>query len=282
MPLQKLQFRPGINRESTTLSNEGGWFESEKIRFRSGSPEKIGGWVADVGLTPSALQPPAGSFWGTARSMWNWITLASFNLLSVGTNLKFYIQNGVGGNFYDVTPIRATTGAGEATFAATTSSTTLTVTDAGHGAQQNDFVTYSAAASLGGAITATILNAEFQIKTIISNNSYTITSSVAANVSDVGNGGGGTIAAYQLTTGSDVNTVSVGWGAGGWGGINPPAPVSSTLNGAINNSVTTITLVSTTAFAASGTILIDAEIITYAAKGGGNTLTGCARGQSGT
>ena len=282
MPLQKLQFRPGINRESTTLANEGGWFESEKIRFRSGSPEKIGGWVADVGGTPSALQPPAGSFWGICRSMWNWITLSSFNLLSVGTDLKFYIQNGVGGNFYDVTPIRVTTGAGEATFAATTSSTTLTVTDAGHGAQANDFVTYSSAASLGGAITATILNAEFQIKTIISNNSYTITSSVAANASDVGNGGSGTIAAYQVTTGSNVNTVSVGWGAGGWGGINPPSPVSSTLNGAIDAVVTTITLVSTAAFAASGTILIDAEIITYAAKGGGNTLTGCARGQSGT
>ena len=363
MPLQKLQFRPGINRESTTLANEGGWFESEKIRFRSGSPEKIGGWVADVGTTPSALQPPTGSFWGIARSMWNWITLASFNLLSVGTNLKYYIQNGVGGYFYDITPIRFTTAAGEATFAATNGSTTLTVTDAGHGAQANDFVTYSGAVALstqtytadaatdkitfttallngttiqlfttsaapaglsvgtvyyvvnsdtpaascqlslalGGAvvnitgagsgtqtfalttgITATILNAEFQIKTIISNNSYTITSSVAANASDSGNGGSATIAAYQITTGAEVNTASVGWGSGGWGGINPPSPVSSTLNGAIDAVVTTITLVSTAPFAASGTIIIDAEIITYAAKGGGNTLTGCARGQSGT
>ena len=219
MPLQKLQFRPGINRESTTLANEGGWFESEKIRFRSGSPEKIGGWVADVGTTPSALQPPAGSYWGTARSLWNWITLSSFNLLAVGTNLKYYIQNGVGGSFFDITPIRVTTAAGEATFVATNGSTTLTVTDSGHGAQANDFVTFSAAVSLGGAITATILNAEFQIVSITSNNVYTITSSVAANASDVGNGGGGTIAAYQITTGSDVNTVSVGWGAGGWGGI---------------------------------------------------------------
>ena len=220
MPLQKLQFRPGINRESTTLANEGGWFESEKIRFRSGSPEKIGGWVADTGTTDSALKPPAGSYWGVARSLWNWITLSSYNLLGIGTNLKYYIQNGVGGTFYDITPIRVTTAAGEATFAATPSSTTLTVTDAGHGAQQNDFVTYSGAASLGGAITATILNAEFQIKTIISNNSYTITSSVAANGSDVGNGGSAVVAAYQLTTGSDVATVSVGWGSGGWGGIN--------------------------------------------------------------
>ena len=282
MPLQKLQFRPGINRESTTLANEGGWFESEKIRFRSGSPEKIGGWVVDVGTTPSALQPPTGSYWGTARSMWNWNTLSSFNLLGIGTELKYYIQNGVGGDFYDITPIRVTTAAGEATFAATNGSTTLTVTDAGHGAQAHDFVTYSAAVSLGGAITATILNAEFQVVSVISNNVYTITSSVAANSSDSGNGGSATIAAYQVTTGSNVNTTSVGWGSGGWGGINPPLPVSSTLNGAINASVTTITLVSTASFAASGTIIIDAEIITYAAKGGGNTLTGCVRAQFGT
>ena len=282
MPLQKLQFRPGINRESTTLANEGGWFESDKIRFRSGSAEKIGGWIADTGTTPSALQPPTGSYWGTARSLWNWFTLARFNLLSVGTNLKYYIQNGVGGSFFDITPIRLTTAAGDATFAATTGSKTLTVTDAAHGAQAKDFVTYSGAVSLGGAITATILNAEFQVASIISNNSYTITSSVAANASDSGNGGSGTIAAYQITTGPDTNTAGVGWGAGGWGGINPPAPVSSTLNGAIDAVVTTITLVSTAPFAASGTIIIDAEIITYAAKGGGNTLTGCARGQSGT
>ena len=219
MPLQKLQFRPGINRESTTLANEGGWFESEKIRFRSGSPEKIGGWVADTGTTTSTLTPPAGSFWGVCRSLWNWTTLSSYNLLGIGTNLKYYIQNGVGGAFYDITPIRSTTAAGDVTFAATNGSTTLTVTDSAHGAQANDFVTYSGAVSLGGVITATILNAEFQVVSVTSNNVYTITSSVAANASDSGNGGGSTVGAYQITTGSDVATMSVGWGAGGWGGI---------------------------------------------------------------
>jgi len=282
MPLQKLQFRPGVNRESTTLANEGGWFESDKVRFRSGSAEKIGGWVADTGTTNSALTPPAGSFWGTCRSLFNWITLSSYNLLGVGTNLKFYIQSSTGGTFYDVTPLRVTTAAGDVTFAATNGSTTLTVTDAAHGAQANDFVTYSGAASLGGAITAAVLNKEYQVVLVISNNAYTITSTVAANGSDSGSGGGATVGAYQITTGSATSTTSVGWGAGGWGGINPPSPVSSTLNGAINNSVTTITLVSTTPFPASGTIIIDAEIITYAAIGGGNTLTGCVRGQSGT
>jgi hypothetical protein len=282
MPLQKLQFRPGVNRESTTLANEGGWFESDKVRFRSGSAEKIGGWVADTGTSNATLAPPAGSFWGVCRSLWNWITLSSYNLLGVGTNLKFYIQNGNGGTFYDITPIRSTTAAGDVTFAATNGSTTLTVTDAAHGAQANDFVAYSGAVSLGGVITATVLNKEYQVVSVISNNSYTITSTVAANASDVGNGGSATVGTYQITTGSDIFTVSVGWGSGGWGGINPPTPVSSTLNGAINNSVTTITLVSNAAFAASGTVIIDSEIITYAAKGGGTTLTGCTRGQSGT
>ena len=220
MPLQKLQFRPGVNRESTTLANEGGWFESDKVRFRSGSAEKIGGWVADTGTTPSTLTPPAGSFWGVCRSLWNWITLSSYNLLGVGTNLKFYIQSGTGGAFYDITPIRSTTSAGDVTFAATNGSTTLTVTDAAHGAQANDFVTYSGAVSLGGVITAAVLNKEYQVVAVTSNNVYTITSTVAANASDVGNGGSATVGAYQITTGSDVYTVSVGWGSGGWGGIN--------------------------------------------------------------
>ena len=220
MPLQKLQFRPGINRESTTLANEGGWFESEKIRFRSGSPEKIGGWVSDTGRTSSALPPPTGSYWGVCRAMCNWVTLSSYNLLGLGTNLKYYIQNGVGGTFYDITPLRITTTAGEPTFAATAASTTLTVTDNGHGAQANDFVTFSGTVSLGGVITATVLNAEFQIKTIVSNNVYTVTSPVAANSSDTGNGGSAVVAAYQTTTGSDAATASVGWGSGGWGGIN--------------------------------------------------------------
>jgi hypothetical protein len=219
MPLQKLQFRPGVNRESTTLANEGGWFESDKVRFRSGSAEKIGGWVADTGTTNSALTPPAGSFWGVCRSLFNWITLSSYNLLGVGTNLKFYIQNSTGGTFHDVTPIRSTTSAGDVTFAAVNGSTTLTVTDAAHGAQAGDFVTYSGAASLGGAITATVLNKEYQVVAVTSNNVYTITSTVAANASDVGNGGGSTVGAYQITTGSATSTVSVGWGAGGWGGI---------------------------------------------------------------
>jgi len=219
MPLQKLQLRSGVNRESTTLSNEGTWFEMDKVRFRSGYPEKIGGWVSDTGTSNATLAPPTGSFWGLCRSMLNWVTLASYNLLSLGTNLKYYIQNGTGGTFYDITPIRLTTAAGDVTFAATNGSTTLTVTDAAHGAQAGDFVTYSGAVSLGGAITATVLNKEYRVASVTSNSVYTITSTVAANASDVGNGGSSTVGTYQITTGSDIYTSSVGWGAGGWGGI---------------------------------------------------------------
>lgn len=222
MPLQKLQFRPGVNREGTTLANEGGWFESDKVRFRSGFPEKIGGWQKDSGSqydTGTSLQPTTGSFWGVCRSLWNWLNLAGYNLLGVGTNLKYYIQNTSGGNFYDITPIRQTTLAGDVTFAATNGSPTLTVTDAAHGAQAGDFVTYTGAIGLGGNITAAILNREYRIVSILSNNTYTITASVSANGSDVGNGGAATVGAYQINTGSEIYTVGVGWGSGGWGGV---------------------------------------------------------------
>ena len=219
--LQKLQFRPGTNRESTTLTNEGGWFESDKVRFRSGSAEKIGGWVQDGGTTNEVLAPPAGSFWGVCRSLWNWITLSSYNLLGIGTNLKFYIQNGVGGIVHDITPIRETTVAGAVTFAATTGSNVITVTDTANGVNVGDFVTYSGAVTLGGTITAVILNAEHRVASITSTSVYTIVVSVAANASDVGDGGAAVIGAYQITTGSDVYAVSVGWGSGGWSGINP-------------------------------------------------------------
>ena len=280
MPLQKLAFRPGVNRENTSYANEGGYYASNKIRFRSGQPEKIGGWAADTGTTVSALKPPTGTLWGVARGMWNWLNLTGYNLLAIGTNLKYYIQNGPNGLVYDVTPLRFTTGAGEATFAATTGSPIITVTDIAHGAQAGDFVTFSGAVSLGGNITATILNAEFQITTYISSNQYTITASVNANSSDSGNGGASVVAAYQITTGVDIYSLNVGWGAGTWGGI-VFGTGSNQLNGSINDSVTTITVDSTTAFTAAGNILIDSENISYTSKNSTQFL-GCTRGLSGT
>ena len=280
MPLQALQFRPGVNRESTTLANEGGWFESDKVRWRSGYPEKIGGWVKDTGTTPSTLQPPAGSFWGVCRSMFNWLTLAGNNLLGLGTNLKFYIQNSTGGNFYDVTPIRATKSL-TSPFTATASSTTITVNAPGHGAITGDFVTFSGATGLGGNITATILNAEFQV-TYVNSNTFTITSSIAANATDAsGSPGGGTVSAvFQITTGNEVFTFGTGWGAGLWGGTITGV-ATTTLNGTINSSVTSIVLTSATGFGTSGIVLIDSELITYSGVST-NTLTGCVRGTDGT
>jgi hypothetical protein len=280
MPLQKLQFRPGINRENTSYANEGGYYAANKIRFRSGQPEKVGGWVADTGTNLSALKPTTGTLWGVCRALWNWLNLSGYNLLALGTNFKYYIQSGTNGFYYDVTPLRTTTSAGEVTFAASTGSFIITVTDAGHGAQTGDFVTYSGAVSLGGNITATILNAEFQI-TYLSSNQYTITSSVAATAGDSGNGGSSVVGAYQITTGNAIFTQNVGWGAGTWGGVIP-GTATNQLNGAINNSVTTITVDSTTGFSTpTGTLLIDQETITYTGTTG-TTFTGCTRGVSGT
>ena len=214
MPLQKIQLRPGVNKEGTTLANEGGWFECDKIRFRSGYPEKIGGWTALTYTT----------FLGTCRSLWNWITLRGFNLLGLGTNIKFYVEDG--GIYNDITPLRATTTAGDVTFAADTTapySSTLTVTDTGHGGQTGDYVTFSDAVSLGGNITAPVLNQEYQM-TVVSSSEYTIEARdpitdlpVLSNASDVGDGGTATVGYYQITTGNDIYTIGTGWGTGSWG-----------------------------------------------------------------
>ena len=203
MPLAKLQFKPGINTEVTSFSNEGGWQDCDKIRFRFGFPEKIGGWT----------KYSTSTFDGTCRSLHPWVALDGSQFLGVGTNTKFYIEEG--GSFNDVTPIRSTT-TGTATFAAVNGSTTLTVTDSGHGAIVGDYVTFSSAVTLGGAITADVLNTEYEIVTVPDANTYTITSSVAANSSDTGNGGGSTVAAYQINVGIDTVVLGTGWGAGTW------------------------------------------------------------------
>ena len=218
MPLQKLQFRPGVSRESTSLANEGGWFACNNVRFRSGQPEKLGGWTKDGGLSSSVLQPPSGAFWGVARTLWNWLTLAGYNLMAVGTHMKYYVQNGTFGTLYDVTPLRTTTAAGDVTFAATNGSAVIVVTDTTHGASTGDFVTFSGAVSLGGNVTAAILNAEHQI-TYLTANTYSVTVSATANASDVGNGGAAVVGEYQIPIGGEIYAPGAGWGAGGWGGV---------------------------------------------------------------
>lgn len=215
MPLQKLLLRPGVNRESTTLANEGTWFEMDKVRFRSGYPEKVGGWTTDSGVPLTGLMPPTGSYWGVARSLWNWVSLAGYNLLGVGTNLKYYIQASVGGTFYDITPIRDTNTVGSNAFTTVNGSTTVTVNDAAHGADTGDFVTISGVAGAVNGIPASALNREFRI-TVINTATYTIT--VSAPATSSGTTGAATFA-YQISGGPEIFTVATGWGAGGWGGV---------------------------------------------------------------
>ncbi len=197
MPLQKLKFNPGVDRENTRYAAEGGWYETDKVRFRRGMPQKIGGWV----------RLSASTFLGVCRSMLNWVTLQQQNLVSVGTNLKYYIERG--GAYFDITPIRATATLTNP-FTTTLNSTTVLVTDNAHGALQNDFVTFSGASAVGGLT----LNGEFQIN-FVSDNSYNIT---AASQASSGATGGGTVtAAYQVNTGNEIAVPFTGWSAGAWG-----------------------------------------------------------------
>ena len=211
MPLQKFIFRPGINREGTDYSNEGGWFDANLVRFRKTLPEKIGGWAKNTLKT----------FQSTGRLLHAWVDLELTKYLGLGTTWKFYIKEG--DNFNDITPLRVTTSAGVVTFSASNGDATITVTDSSHGAVENDFVTFSGASSLGGNITAAVLNQEYQIATIVNTNSYTIEAKdtdgdeVTANSSDSGNGGSSVVGAYQINVGLDVFVSSTGWGAGLWG-----------------------------------------------------------------
>ena len=212
MALQKFVFKPGINKEGTNYSNEGGWFDADKVRFRKGRPERIGGWEKNS----------ANSFIGTSRKIHVYKTADQDNYIINGTHKKLYALNG--NVFNDITPIRLTTSAGDATFAATNGSSTITVTEAGHGAVQGDFVTFSDAATLGGNITAAVLNQEYEIDLVPSVNTFTITAkdtsgdTVTANASDSGNGGSSTVAVYQINSGLDEYVSSTGWSAGTWGG----------------------------------------------------------------
>lgn len=203
MPLKKILFKPGTNQENTRYTNENGWYISEKVRFRQGTPEKIGGWQRISGET----------FLGICRLLWNWVTLSFDNLLAVGTNLKFYIERG--GNYYDITPIRETatlTNPFTTNITAGTANRVL-VTDNAHGAKDGDFVTFSGSSTVGG-IPATELNANHQIANVTTN-TYTIT--VSTNASSIATGGGTVTAKYEIPVGPAIQGAVIGWGSGGWG-----------------------------------------------------------------
>ena len=276
MPLQKLQFRAGINRDSTSYTNEGGWFDGDKVRFRNGLPEKIGGWT----------KYSDNQFVGTCRALHTWTALDNTNFIGIGTSQKYYLN--AGGTYYDITPLRLTTGGGDVTFSATNGSSTITVTDTDHGANLNDFVTFTNAGTLGGNITADVLNQEYQIASVTASNTYTITakdtsgSTVTANSSDSGNGGSSTVGAYQINVGLDDNSYGTGWGAGIWGGISGSAATTAVNDGSgMTASATSVTVDSSANFETTGYLLIDSEIIQYTGKTS-TTFTGLLRGLFGT
>ena len=202
--LKKLQFAPGVNKEGTRYSAGFGWFDSDKIRFRNGRPESIGGWAKYT------IQ----SYLGVCRSLFDWSSKDGTNYLGMGTNLKFYVESGQ--TIVDITPIRATTAAGDVTFSATNGLSVITVTDVAHSVVLDDFVTYSGAVTLGGTVTAPVLNAEHQVTEVLSTSTYTIGIAVAANASDTGNGGAAVVGEYQINVGTNAFAGGTGWSVGPW------------------------------------------------------------------
>jgi hypothetical protein len=205
MALQKLQFRPGINRNVTNYSNEGGWFECDKVRFLNGYPEKLNGWMT---YSPSSIL-------GTCRALFGWVTSFDDNFLAIGTNSKAYIE--VGTNLNDITPLRsADSTLSVHAFSATNTSAVIAVEATAHGTNTGDFVTFSGASSLGGNITADVLNQNYEITEIDVDN-YSISASVTANSSDTGSGGSSAIGTYEIPAGNGVVTYGYGWGVDTWG-----------------------------------------------------------------
>jgi hypothetical protein len=211
MPLQEIDFQPGINKEATDYSAKGGWVDGNLIRFRKGRVEKIGGWA----------QLGGQYFLGICRALHSWISLGGTKFLGIGTTWKYYAEEG--DSYNDITPIRSTTSAGDVTFAATDGSSIITISDTAHGAVTNDFVTFSGATTLGGVITDIVLNQEYQILLVTTADAYQIVAkdtsgdTVVANSSDTGNGGGSTVGTYQINVGLDTYVNSSGWGVGTWG-----------------------------------------------------------------
>ena len=232
MPLQKLQFRPGVNREGTDYANEGGWYDCNNVRFRSGFPEKIGGWAQ---LSPV-------QFLGLARSLWNWVSISGNSYIGVGTNLKYYIYQG--GAFNDITPIYyPTSGTDTLTnpFATVSGSKTVTVTDVTYAPNVGDYVIFSGASAVGGIT----VNGEYLITSISpTTNKYTILTTTTAT--STATGGGTVTAQYEYPSGTPVYTSVAGWGSGPWGGVLVPVTVTLGTNPfAITNGSSTVTVTQT-------------------------------------
>ena len=212
MPLQKLALKPGLNREGTSYSNEGGWYDGDKIRFRSGLPEKIGGWTQ---VSPS-------TFLGYCRSLWNWVDLSGNNFIGVGTTSKYYIYNG--GTYYDITPIYYTSTLGTNPIASTASSTLVTITDTAYNPAVGDYLLFSSVVTVGGAV----ISGEYIVTSVPSATTYTIV--IASAASSTTTGGTGAIIQYELPVGSAIYSIGTGWGEGPWGGVSSSLSVSLSNN----------------------------------------------------
>ena len=292
MPLIKVQFKPGVNRESTSYADEGGWFNSNLIRFRKGRPEKMGGWVR---LSTNVIQ-------GTGRSLHVWAALDGSKYMGLGTETKFYIEEG--GSYNDVTPIRVTTTLGADPLTTVNGNRIVTVTAPSHGAVNNDFVTISGATAVN-SITAAQLNKEHQL-TVIDSNSYTIPTAGSAGSGTLTGGGSSVVAAYQINTGLNTVVSGTGFGAGLWGGlstsysqttlatgiISTPSSivltsatnfetVASTTSSNLTASSSSIPLASSSGFPAKGTVKIGSEFIRYTNLTG-NSLSDLTRGSDGS
>ena len=294
MPLTKVQFKPGVNRESTSFADSQGWFDSNLIRFRKGRPEKIGGWERVSG----------SSVIGTVRSLKCWVTLGALKLMGAGTTAKFYLENG--NAFYDITPVRSTATLGTNPFTTGSSgSGIITVTAAGHSAVEGDYVTFSGATAVDG-LTIADLNKEQVVATVVSANSYTVDTGGSASSGSTAGGGSAVIANYQIHVGNEAVVSESGFGAGFWGGSTLTYS-QTTLDGGINDSVTSIDLTSASDFETAstttsaavaivdttlsladssgmpsrGTVKIDSENIEYKTNSG-NILSDITRGADGT
>ena len=206
MPLARIVFKPGVNRETTSYGSENGWYESDLIRFRKGRPEKMGGW--------SRLS--STSFQGTGRSLHVWAALDNSQFMGLGTEFKFYIEQG--GGYNDITPVRKTVSLGNNPFLSTAGNGIITVTDIAHGAVVNDFVIYSGSVGFDGLL-ASAINRELQITQVIDSNSYKVNTGGVATSGSVAGGGASISAEYQINTGLNTVVSGTGFGAGFWGGI---------------------------------------------------------------
>lgn len=272
MPLQKLQFRPGVNREGTDYSNEGGWYACDKVRFRSGFPEKIGGWVRLSNNT----------FVGVCRALWNWATLAGSNLLGVGTSKKYYIENG--GNYNDVTPLLLNSAGNTTTtltsnpFSATSGSNLVTVTDTVSGIIPNvgDYITLTSTTTVGGLT----IQGEYTITSVITTQSFRITASASA--SSTGTGGGTVTIQYQYPIGNDVFTVSNGWGAGPWSPTTPVTLGANPFSMSAGSNVVTVTQNAHGYLTTAGSFVVGQQYKIVAAGSTNFTLIGAASNAVGT